>query len=41
VAGIAIRNPAMLAVGRHYGVTLKTCVPYDPETKACATDCTS
>ncbi|MHB1500179.1 MAG: IS21 family transposase [Candidatus Dormibacteria bacterium] len=33
VAGIAIRNPAMLAVGRHYGVTLRTCVPYDPETK--------
>ncbi len=33
VAGIAIRNPALVAVGRHYGLTIKTCVPYDPESK--------
>jgi Mu transposase-like protein len=33
VAGIAIRNPAMVAAGRHYGLTVKTCVPYDPESK--------
>lgn len=33
VAGIAIRNPAMVAAGRHYGLAIKTCVPYDPESK--------
>ena len=33
VAGIAIRNPALVAAARHYGLALKTCVPYDPETK--------
>ena len=33
IAGIAIRNPALVAAGRHYGLTLKTCVPYDPESK--------
>jgi len=33
VAGIAVRNPAMVAWGRHYGVTLATCVPADPASK--------
>lgn len=33
VAGIPVRNPAAVAFGRHYGVTVATCVPYDPASK--------
>jgi hypothetical protein len=33
VAGVAIRNPAMVAAGRYYGLTLKTCMPADPASK--------
>lgn len=33
IAGIALRHPAMVAAGRHYGLTVASCVPYDPETK--------
>jgi transposase len=33
VAGIAIRNPALVAAGAHYGITIATCVPADPESK--------
>lgn len=33
IAGIAIRHPLIVAAGRHYGVTVTTCVPADPETK--------
>jgi hypothetical protein len=33
VAGIAVRHPAMVAVGGHYGVTVATCVPADPQSK--------
>src|SRR5271163_3022451 len=33
IAGIAVRNAAMVAVSSYYGVTICTCVPYDPETK--------
>jgi transposase len=33
VAGMAVRNPRIVEVGRHYGVTITTCVPYDPESK--------
>ena len=33
VCGIAIRHPLMVAVGHHYGVTVATCVPADPESK--------
>jgi hypothetical protein len=33
VAGIAVRNPQMLAFARHYGLTVATCVPADPQTK--------
>jgi transposase len=33
VAGIAVRHPQIVAVGGHYGVTIATCVPADPESK--------
>jgi hypothetical protein len=33
VAGIAVRHPLMVEVGHHYGVTIATCVPADPESK--------
>ena len=33
VAGIAIRNPAIVAAGQHYGLTIKTCRVADPESK--------
>ncbi len=33
VAGIAIRNPQIVAAASHYGVSVLTCVPADPETK--------
>lgn len=33
VARIAVRNPQIVAAGAHYGVTIATCVPADPETK--------
>ena len=33
VAGIAVRNPAMVAFGRHYGLTVATCLPADPASK--------
>jgi hypothetical protein len=33
VAGIAIRHPLIVAAGNHYGVTIATCVPADPESK--------
>jgi hypothetical protein len=33
VAGIAIRNPQIVAAAAHYGVTVLTCVPADPESK--------
>ena len=33
VAGIAVRNPTLVAAASHYGVTVATCVPYDPESK--------
>ena len=33
VAGVPVRNPEIVAVGRHYGMTVHTCVPYDPESK--------
>ena len=33
VAGIAIREPGMVVVGRWYGVSLRSCIPYDPESK--------
>jgi transposase len=33
VCGIAVRNPQIVAVARHYGLTIATCVPADPESK--------
>lgn len=33
VAGIAVRHPLIVAAGGHYGVTITTCVPADPESK--------
>jgi transposase len=33
VAGIAVRNPEIVEVARHYGTTVRTCLPADPETK--------
>lgn len=33
VAGIPVRHPQMVAIGGHYGVTVATCVPADPESK--------
>jgi len=33
VAGVAVRNPRIVEAGAHYGVTIATCVPFDPESK--------
>ena len=33
VAGVAVRHPEMVAIGGHYGITIATCVPADPESK--------
>lgn len=33
VAGVAVRNPSMVAFARHYGVTVHTCMPADPASK--------
>ncbi len=33
VAGIAVRNPHMLAFARHYSLTVHTCEPADPASK--------
>lgn len=31
VAGVPVRHPMIVAAGRHYGLTVHTCVPFDPE----------
>jgi hypothetical protein len=33
VAGVPVRNPAAVAFARHYGLTIATCLPADPQTK--------
>jgi transposase len=33
IAGIPVRNAAAVEFGRHYGLTVATCVPYDPASK--------
>ena len=33
IAGIPVRNPTAVEFGRHYGLTVATCVPYDPASK--------
>ena len=41
VAGIPVRHPEMVALGRHYGCKVETCVPFDPESKPRVAYCTS
>ncbi|WP_374223456.1 IS21 family transposase [Rhodococcus sp. WY5] len=33
VAGIPVRHPQIVEAARHYGMTVHTCVPFDPESK--------
>ena len=33
VCGIAVRNPKIVAAARHYGLTIASCVPADPQSK--------
>jgi transposase len=33
VAGVPIRHPEMVAVGRHYSCKVESCIAYDPESK--------
>jgi transposase len=33
VAGVPVRHPMIVAAGRHYGIQVHTCVPFDPESK--------
>jgi transposase len=33
LCGIAVRNEAAVAVSRYYGLSIVTCVPFDPESK--------
>ena len=33
IAGVPVRNPATLTFGRHYGLTIATCLPADPASK--------
>jgi hypothetical protein len=33
VARVPVRNPEIVAVARHYGLTIRTCVPADPQSK--------
>lgn len=33
IAGIGVRNPEIVAAGRHYGLQIVACVPFDPESK--------
>lgn len=33
VAGIPVRHPELVAAGRHYGIQIVPCVPFDPESK--------
>jgi hypothetical protein len=39
VAGVPVRNPATVALGRYYGLTVATCVPADPATKGGSEAC--
>jgi len=39
VAGVAVRNPDTVAFGRHYGLTVATCVPADPASKGGSEAC--
>jgi len=33
IARVPARHPDVVAAGRHYGITIRTCVPADPQTK--------
>jgi hypothetical protein len=33
VAGVAVRHPMIVEAGRHYGIQVHTCVPFDPESE--------
>ena len=33
IAGLGVRHPEIVAAGRHYGVEVNACVPFDPESK--------
>lgn len=33
IARIPVRNPELVEVARHYGLTIRTCIPADPQTK--------
>jgi transposase len=33
IATIAVRNPEIVEVAKHYGMTIRTCVPADPQSK--------
>jgi transposase len=33
VAGVAVRHPTVVAAGRHYGTTVQSCEPFDPQSK--------
>src|SRR5918994_7352446 len=33
ICGMAVRNAQIVSVGRHYGLTIETCVPADPQSK--------
>lgn len=33
IAGVAVRHPTVVAAGRHYGTTVNSCEPFDPESK--------
>jgi transposase len=40
VAGIPVRHPDIVKAGRHYGMSVQTCVPFDPESNDWASHCT-
>lgn len=33
IAGVPVRHPEIVAMGRHYGCKVETCEPFDPESK--------
>lgn len=33
IAGVPVRHPGMVELGRHYGCVVHTCEPFDPQTK--------
>jgi len=33
VAGVPVRHPTIVAAGRHYGATVHSCEPFDPQSK--------